>query len=89
MIGSMLTDKGFVSCTALELLVLISPDRPFQSWIQLEVVAFMKKYGSMFSFRHKPRACTHTRTRLSSSILERYYKTDGSRIKNRSWQIMP
>lgn len=40
--------EGFVSHIELGLFVLISLDRLFQSWIQLEVFALMKKYGGHF-----------------------------------------
>lgn len=48
---SRLMVEGFVSHTELKLFVLISPDRSFPSRIQLEVFAFMKKYGGHFSTR--------------------------------------
>lgn len=44
--------EGFVSHIELGLFVLISLDRSFQSWIQLEVFALMKKYGSHFFSFH-------------------------------------
>lgn len=47
-LASRLMVEGFVSHAELELFVLISLDRSFQSWIQLEVFALMKKYGSHF-----------------------------------------
>ncbi len=47
-LASRLTVEGFVSHTELKLFILISLDSSFQSWIQLEVFALMKKYGSHF-----------------------------------------
>lgn len=46
---SRLMVEGFVSHTELKLFVLISPDRSFQSRIEQEVLAFMKKYGGHVS----------------------------------------